>query len=64
MLRDDWGGIATLTLNRVPQRNSLSQALMAGLADELSLIETDADVRAVVIAANGPVFLRGTISRR
>ena len=59
MLRDDRGGIATLTLNRVPQRNSLSEALMAGLADELSLIETDADVRAVVIAANGPVFSAG-----
>lgn len=59
LLRADAGGVATLTLNRPAQRNALSVALMAALQDELDAIAKDASVRAVVIAANGPVFCAG-----
>lgn len=59
LLRHDADGTATLTLNRGPQRNSLSEALMAALADELAAIAKDPRVRAVVLAANGPAFSAG-----
>ncbi|MEN6543219.1 enoyl-CoA hydratase [Parvibaculum sp.] len=59
LLRDDRDGIATLTLNRGPQRNALSEGLMAALTDELTLIAKDRNVRVVVIAANGPAFSAG-----
>src|ERR1700722_8814115 len=53
------GPIAVLTLNRPPARNSLSEALIAELDAALRQIHDDANVRAVVIAANGPVFSAG-----
>lgn len=59
LLRDDRDGIATLTLNRGPQRNALSEALMTALTEELSLAGKDPDVRVVVLAANGPAFSAG-----
>ena len=59
LLRGDSNGIATLTLNRPAQRNSLSEALMTALSDELRLIAEDKNVRVVVIAANGPAFSAG-----
>ena len=59
LLREDRGGIATLTLNRGPQRNSLSEALMAAITDELASIAKDPAVRVVVLAANGPAFCAG-----
>lgn len=59
LIREDRDGIATLTLNRGPQRNSLSEALMTALIDELAAIATDPSVRVVVLAANGPAFSAG-----
>ena len=59
LLREDRDGIATLTLNRGPQRNSLSEALMAAITDELASIAKDPAVRVVVLAANGPAFCAG-----
>ena len=59
VLRDDLGGVATLTLNRPDQRNALSADLMSALQAELAAIATDETVRAVVIAANGPAFCAG-----
>lgn len=58
-LRDDDGGVATLTLNRGPQRNALSRDLMAGLLAALDGIHADESVKAVVIAAAGPAFCAG-----
>ena len=52
-------GIATLTLNRPAARNSLSEALLVALADELKALATSTSVRAVILAANGPVFSAG-----
>jgi enoyl-CoA hydratase/carnithine racemase len=59
LLRETIGSIAVLTLNRPEARNSLSEALIAELHAALTDIGGDAQVRAVVIAANGPVFSAG-----
>ncbi len=59
LLRHDADGIATLTLNRPGRRNALSEGLIAALTQTLDAIAADRDVRAVIIAANGPVFSSG-----
>ena len=52
-------GILRLTLNRPGARNALSSALMLALTDALEHAATDHAVRAIVIAAHGPVFSAG-----
>jgi len=59
LLREDAGGVTTLTLNRPQQRNALSRAMIAAIQDELDDIREDTAVRAVVFAANGPGFCAG-----
>jgi enoyl-CoA hydratase/carnithine racemase len=59
LLRETLGSIAVLTLNRPEVRNSLSEDLIAELHASLKDIRDDANVRAVVIAANGPAFSAG-----
>ena len=59
LLRETIGSIAILTLDRPEARNSLSEELIAALQAALDSIATDASVRAVVIAANGPAFCAG-----
>ena len=59
LLRETLGSISVLTLNRPEARNSLSEALIAELHVALQDIHDDANVRAVVIAANGPAFSAG-----
>jgi enoyl-CoA hydratase/carnithine racemase len=59
LLREDAGGIATLTLNRPSARNSLSAALIAAVSGALTAIAADRSVRVVVLAANGPAFSAG-----
>ena len=59
LLRDDAGGVATLTLNRPRARNALSAALMSALQDALDAIGRDKAVRCVVIAGTGPAFSAG-----
>ncbi|HEY0106561.1 MAG TPA: enoyl-CoA hydratase-related protein, partial [Rhizomicrobium sp.] len=53
------GAVLRLTLNRAGARNALSQGLMAALQDGLDAAAADASVRAIVIAADGPVFSAG-----
>ncbi|CAN5299834.1 enoyl-CoA hydratase [soil metagenome] len=57
--RDDAAGVATLTLDRPQSRNPLSEAMLAALADAFSAIAADRTVKAVVLAAEGPVFCAG-----
>lgn len=57
--REDAGPVRVLTLNRPQARNALSEALLGALSQELSALAADRSVRAVVIAANGPVFCAG-----
>jgi enoyl-CoA hydratase/carnithine racemase len=59
LLREDAGGIAILTLNRPERRNCLSEAMLAALSKAFSAVARDSAVRAVVLAANGPVFCAG-----
>lgn len=59
LLRERVGSISVLTLNRPAARNSLSEGLIAELHAALKEIHDDNSVRAVVIAANGPVFSAG-----
>src|ERR1700726_4657807 len=59
LLREDIAGVAVLTLNDPQTRNSLSEAMLETLGDALTAIAHDASVRAVVLAANGPVFSAG-----
>jgi enoyl-CoA hydratase/carnithine racemase len=59
LLRHDNEHIATLTLNRPAARNALSMGLMEALDGELAAIAEARDVKAVIIAANGPAFCAG-----
>ena len=52
-------GIARLTLNHARARNPLSEAMLDALAAALKTTGGDRSVRAVVLAANGPVFCAG-----
>ncbi len=59
LLREMVGAVAVLTLNRPAARNSLSEAMIGQLHAALNEIGEAKDVRAVVIAANGPAFSAG-----
>ena len=59
LLADRQDGICTLILNRPNARNALSEALLDALAAELDRIAADGSVRAVILAAHGPVFSAG-----
>jgi enoyl-CoA hydratase/carnithine racemase len=59
ILHEHSGGITLLTFNRPEARNTLSEAMLSALGEAFVAIAQDAKVRAVVIAANGPVFCAG-----
>lgn len=52
-------GVAVLTLNNPAKRNALSRAMLEALRAELKRTAEDTAVRAVILAANGPVFSSG-----
>jgi len=57
--RSDKDGIALLVLNRPQARNTLTEAVLTALTEALAAIAADKNVRAVVLAANGPAFCAG-----
>jgi enoyl-CoA hydratase/carnithine racemase len=59
LLREDAGGIATLTLNRPDQYNALSAALLAALQSVVRDLADDKSIRVVVIAGAGKAFCAG-----
>ena len=59
LLRDDANGVATLTLNRPAQFNSLSEEMLTELQGALDAIAVDASVRVVVLAGAGKAFCAG-----
>ncbi len=59
LLRQDEGGIATLTLNRPDQFNTLSVDMLNALEAEIAAVGADDTVRVVVIAAKGKAFCAG-----
>ena len=52
-------GVARITLNRPELRNAFDDALIAKLAEAFSQLGSDASVRVVVLAGNGPAFCAG-----
>jgi enoyl-CoA hydratase/carnithine racemase len=59
LVREDRGGIVTLTLNRPEHFNALSAELLGALQRALDEIARDAAVRVVIIAAHGKGFCAG-----
>jgi enoyl-CoA hydratase/carnithine racemase len=59
LARTDGAGVATLTLCRPERRTPLSEATIAALSDAMAAIADDRNIRAVVLAAEGPVFSAG-----
>jgi enoyl-CoA hydratase/carnithine racemase len=53
------GRVRLLTLTRPERRNSLSEAMLAAMLAAIEAADKDAAVRAVVLAAEGPVFSAG-----
>jgi enoyl-CoA hydratase len=53
------GHVATITLNRPENRNSMTEDVLTGLAQAIGRAAADAAVRAVVIAARGRSFCAG-----
>ncbi len=59
LLREDAGGVCTLTLNRPDQYNALSEAMLEALQSAFDAIAADSSVRVVVLAARGKAFCAG-----
>ena len=55
----DEGGVLRLVLDRPDRLNALTDAMTDGLADQLERARSRHDLRAVVIAGNGPGFCAG-----
>jgi enoyl-CoA hydratase/carnithine racemase len=51
--------VGLITLDRPASRNALSRAMMTALEAAIADLGTDADVAAIVLAANGPAFCAG-----
>src|SRR3546814_18721578 len=52
-------GVLTITINRPDKKNALTQAMYGAMADALEAAETDAAVRAVLIAGVAGAFTAG-----
>ncbi|MBU0551090.1 enoyl-CoA hydratase/isomerase family protein [Myxococcota bacterium] len=59
ILYEAQGALATLTLNRPQARNALSDEMIEGLIEGLDRAEAAAEVRCVLLKANGPAFCAG-----
>jgi len=59
VLYDVTDNVATLTINRPEQRNTISQGMLAGLSEHLLAADADEDVRAIVITGAGKFFCAG-----
>ena len=52
-------GVATVTLNRPEVRNAFNDEVIAELTQAFTQLGQQADVRCIVLAANGPAFCAG-----
>ncbi|MGE3247221.1 MAG: enoyl-CoA hydratase [Beijerinckiaceae bacterium] len=59
LLQEFRGPVATLTLNRPAQANTLSQELMDRLEEAVHHADANADVRVIIIGAAGKIFCAG-----
>ena len=53
LLRERRGAVELLTLNRPEKRNALNKELLGALAEAFAEIETDDEVKAVVLTGAG-----------
>ena len=59
VLTEKSGGVLTLTLNRPEKKNALTRAMYQALADGIDGAEQDAEIRCVLIQAEGEAFTAG-----
>ena len=59
VIREDYGPIAMLILNRPERRNALSRALVAELIDRLDAMAAEPMLRVVILSGHGPSFCAG-----
>ncbi len=59
LLRNDTGGIATLTLNSPSNLNALSDAMLAALQAQFDALATDTSIKVVILQGAGKVFCAG-----
>ncbi len=59
LLVDERDGYAILTLDRPASRNPLSETMLGALTDTLTAFAVRKDIRALILAGNGPVFSAG-----
>lgn len=59
LLREDEGGVATLTLNRPDSLNALSDGLISALQDQFDRLAEDPAIRAIVLKGAGRAFCAG-----
>lgn len=59
LLREDAGGIATLTMNAPERLNALSDAMLAALKAEFVRLEGDRETRVVILKGAGKAFCAG-----
>lgn len=53
------GHVATVTLNRPEVRNAFNETTIAELTNAFRALDARGDIRAIVLAANGPAFCAG-----
>src|SRR3970040_2358081 len=53
------GGVATVTLKRPGQRNAMNSALLSSLRHRFEELDTNREVRVVVVRGGGPAFCSG-----
>ncbi|MGB0498942.1 MAG: enoyl-CoA hydratase [Rubricella sp.] len=59
LIREDEGGIATLTLNSPQKLNALSEAMLGALQGAFDALMTDRSVKAIVLRGAGKAFCAG-----
>ncbi len=59
LLREDAGGVATLTLNRPEKRNALNAAVVSAMTDALAETADDPSVNVVMLVGAGKDFCSG-----
>lgn len=59
VLVDINGPVATLTLNRQDKGNALSRAMLDAIGERFAELESDLDIRVVILAAKGKIFSAG-----
>ncbi len=59
LLREESGGVVTLTLNRPRHYNALSSAMLESMQAQLELLAGEDRARVVILAARGPAYCAG-----